>query len=269
MSARLSSLTEPTPGLGLEIVRALCRSGTPYEILLAARNFPKGEAAVETLKQEFPSGPSSVSAVQLDISDDDSITNAYQTISAKYDRLDVLINNAGMQLAADDTTRTRKAWNMTLDVNVTGTHIVTETFVPLLLEAASPRIIFITSGTSSLVETMESNHFINKSPPAGWPKDLNPSLVPYRASKTALNMVVREWTKILREDGVKVFAVSPGFLATGLAGGVFGMMGAAHPSVGGELVKDVVDGKRDSDQGMVVKTNGVQPWYWRQCSYTA
>ncbi|KAL4987366.1 NAD(P)-binding protein [Aspergillus falconensis] len=227
---------------------------------MAARSLSKGEAAIEALKQEFPASPSSVSTFQLDISDDDSIINAYQAISAKYDRLDVLINNAGMQLAADDTMDHREAWNMTYDVNVAGTHVFTETFVPLLLRSTSPRLIFITSGTSSLTETMEPNHFINKPPPAGWPKDLNLSLLPYRASKTALNMVFGDWSKVLREDGVKVFAVSPGFLATGLAGGVFGKMGAAHPSVGGELVKDVVDGKRDNDEGKIIKADGVQPW---------
>jgi NAD(P)-dependent dehydrogenase (short-subunit alcohol dehydrogenase family) len=154
----------------------------------------------------------------------------------------------------------RKAWNVTYDVNVTGTHIVSETFVPLLLRSASPRLLFITSGTSSLVETTEPNHFFNKSPPSGWPKDQNMSLLAYRASKTALNMVVRDWRRVLNEDGVKVFAVSPGLLATGLAGGVFSEMGAAHPSVGADLVKDIVEGKRDKDEGKIVKVDGVQPW---------
>ncbi|KAG2421747.1 hypothetical protein HFD88_005723 [Aspergillus terreus] len=259
-ASKIVLVTGANTGLGLEIVKALCRSNTPYEILLAARSLSKGEAAVKSLKQEFPASSSSISALQLDISDDESITNAYRAISAKCDRLDVLINNAGIQLAAEDTTSRRNAWNKTLDVNVTSAHVVTETFAPLLLRSASPRLIFVTSGTSSLTETMEPNHFINKPPSAGWPKDLNMSLLPYRASKTALNMLVREWSKILREDRVKVFAVSPGFLATGLAGGVFGKMGAAHPSVGGKLVRDVVEGKRDVDEGKVVKTDGVQPW---------
>ncbi|GFF70357.1 (+)-neomenthol dehydrogenase [Aspergillus udagawae] len=253
-------VTGANTGLGLEIVRALCGSNDPYEILLASRSLSKGEAAVEALKQEFPASPSSVSAFQLDISDDDSIINAYQAISSKYDRLDVLINNAGIQLPSGDTMGRRKAWNVTYDMNVTGTHIVSETFVPLLLRSASPRLLFITSGTSSLVETTEPNHFFNKSPPAGWPKDQNMSLLAYRASKTALNMVVRDWRRVLNEDGVKVFAVSPGLLATGLAGGAFSKMGAAHPSVGAELVKDVVEGKRDEDEGKIVKRDGVQPW---------
>jgi NAD(P)-dependent dehydrogenase (short-subunit alcohol dehydrogenase family) len=46
---------------------------------------------------------------------------------------------------------------------------------------------------------------------------MNP-VTSYRSSKTGLNMLMREWAKILKNDGVKVFAISPGFLATGLAG---------------------------------------------------
>ena len=46
---------------------------------------------------------------------------------------------------------------------------------------------------------------------------MNP-VTSYRSTKTGLNMLMREWTKILKNDGVKVWAISPGFLATGLAG---------------------------------------------------
>ena len=94
-ASKIVLVTGANTGLGLEIVRALCRSNTPYEILLASRSLSKGEAAVETVKNEIPASSSTVSAVQLDVSDEESITNAYRTISTKYDRLDALINNAG------------------------------------------------------------------------------------------------------------------------------------------------------------------------------
>ena len=92
----------------------------------------------------------------------------------------------------------------------------------LLLKSSDPRLIFMTSGTSTLTETESSANDIlkriNASPPKGWPKDtgMNPATA-YRSSKTGLNMLMREWTRILRNDGVKIWCVSPGFLATGLA----------------------------------------------------
>lgn len=126
----------------------------------------------------------------------------------------------------------RAAWNESWNTNVAGTQVATELFMPLLLQSANPPLMFITSGTSTMAETerTDSEVFrrINAPPAAGWPKEarINP-IAAYRSAKAGLNMMMREWTRLLRNDGVKVWAVSPGFLATGLAG------------IGGEKLKQV------------------------------
>ena len=155
----------------------------------------------------------------------------------------------------------RDMWNKSWNVNVTGTHIVTETFAPLLLKSSQPRLVFITSGTSTLTEHNNMAMPINRAPPKGWPKQAF-NVTAYRAAKTGMNMMVREWDRILREDGVKVFAVSPGMLATGLGGNPEAMkkMGAIDPNIGAEIVRDVVEGRRDDDVGKVVRKDNVQPW---------
>jgi NAD(P)-dependent dehydrogenase (short-subunit alcohol dehydrogenase family) len=84
-------------------------------------------------------------------------------------------------------------------------------------------LIFITSGTSALsfTERLDTAALqkINASPAPGWPKpkEINP-IDAYRSSKVGLNMMMREWHRILLNDSVKVWAVSPGFLTTGLGG---------------------------------------------------
>lgn len=72
----------------------------------------------------------------------------------------------------------------------------------------------------------------------------------------------REWHRNLKEDGVKVFCVSPGYLATGLGGSVEQnkQFGAVDPAAAGEFIRDVVEGKRDSDAGKVIMRDSVQPW---------
>jgi len=137
--------------------------------------------------------------------------------------------------------------------------------MPLLLASPTPRLLFITSGLSSL--TTASSGFTSKAlagpPPAGWPKPFTPSQVAYRSSKTALNMMMLDWVRMLEPDGVKVFAISPGFLATNLGGMGSEMMkkfGAGEPSVGGGFIRDVVHGVRDGDKGKVINKDGVQPW---------
>ena len=117
----------------------------------------------------------------------------------------------------------REAWNKAWNINVSGTQVLTTMFMRLLVKSNNPRLIFITSGTSSLIETDKFDtpalQRINASPAAGWPKpdQVNP-ITSYRSSKTGLNMMMREWARILKEDGVKVWCISPGFLATGLQG---------------------------------------------------
>lgn len=71
---------------------------------------------------------------------------------------------------------------------------MTTTFMPLLLKSSTPRLMFITSGTSSLAETerFDNKAFqaINASPEAGWPKPPIPNpVMMYRSAKAGLNMV--------------------------------------------------------------------------------
>src|ERR1700731_3012520 len=116
----------------------------------------------------------------------------------------------------------RQMWNQSWNVNTVGTQIMTSVFMPLLLQSSNPRLLFITSGTSTLDGTENLALAVNKYPPKGWPKnnfDGNSySVAAYRSSKTGMNMMMREWYRMLKEDGVKVWCVSPGFLATGLGG---------------------------------------------------
>lgn len=75
-------------------------------------------------------------------------------------------------------------------------------------------------------------------------------------------MLMREWHRLLKPDGVKVFAISPGFLATGLGAATERLkkMGAGDPSVAGPFIKSVVEGERDADVGKVLSRNGIQGW---------
>ena len=71
-----------------------------------------------------------------------------------------------------------------------------------------------------------------------------------------------EWSRFLQEDGVKVWCISPGYLATGLGGSQEAnqSQGAGDPATAGQFVKTVLEGERDGDVGKVILRNGVQPW---------
>lgn len=224
--AKVVFITGANTGLGLEIVKSLCRSSNHYHILLGCRTHSKGETAIQEIQKQYPSTSSSLSLLEVDLSSDDSIEKAVHSISTQYGRIDVLLNNAGASFdrsVQQNAMTIREAWNASWDVNVSGTHVLTTLAVPLLLKSSDPRLVFMTSGASSLTESESSASDmlkrLNTSPAQGWPKEtLMPIGSSYRSSKAGLNMLMREWAKILRNDGVKVWCISPGFLATGLGG---------------------------------------------------
>jgi hypothetical protein len=76
-------------------------------------------------------------------------------------------------------------------------------------------------------------------------------------------MLMLTWHWLLKENGVKTWAISPGFLATRLGGDQekLKQLGAGEPWLGGDLIKRVIEGERDADVGKVVAQNGkVQEW---------
>lgn len=84
----------------------------------------------------------------------------------------------------------------------------------------------------------------------------------YRASKAALNMVTVQQSKILGKEGIKVWAVNPGFRATNLSGDarIAKERGAKDPEGGAGVVVDVAEGRRDGEVGRLVDEDGVLPW---------
>jgi NAD(P)-dependent dehydrogenase (short-subunit alcohol dehydrogenase family) len=141
---------------------------------------------------------------------------------------------------------------------------VTATFAPILIKSSNPRLLFITSGLSTLEGASKGllpNVAANG--PAGWPKKGLLTGIAYRASKAGLNMVMLIWNSLLKEDGVKTWCISPGFVNTGLGGmpDKVKKERAGDPATSGDFIKRVLEGERDEDVGKVVHVGGgVQAW---------
>ncbi|RYP50024.1 hypothetical protein DL768_004379 [Monosporascus sp. mg162] len=253
----IAFITGGNTGIGYETVKALLDSDRPYVVLMGSRSLGKAKSAIESLKKEVPQTSSSVEAVQIDVASDESIAKAFETTNTQ-------AGGAYEYEVREGTLTTREAWNKTFDVNVTGAYLVTTSFMPLLLKSTDSRLLFVTSGLSSLTRTSEKFYPIPNPPPAGWPKHIPLDTTCYRSTKTALNMLMLNLQFLLTNDSVKTWCVSPGFLATGLAGTSpeeLKKRGAGDASIGGRFIKDVVEGQRDSDVGKVVFNDGtVQPW---------
>jgi len=154
----------------------------------------------------------------------------------------------------------RESFTKSYDVNVAGTQVLTWTFLPLLLKSTEPRLIFV-AGLANITKASE-NYFPTPPQPAGWPKKIDFETIGYRCSKIALNMMMVDWNHKLKADGVKVFSVGPGMCATDL-GNIREKaveMGAGPASIGGQILRSVVEGERDADVGKIVVKDGISVW---------
>lgn len=166
-------VTGANTGLGKAIVQSLLQSEREYYIFLASRTLFKGEQGLTSLDGYASKSKSKVKVVQLDITDDDSIASCFKAIAAEIVVLDVLVNNAGGGFDRDylqGTMTRREAMDRTFSLNATSTHLVTEAFMPLIVKSKDAKMIWITSGTSSITEATQGAPHSAIRPAAGWPK---------------------------------------------------------------------------------------------------
>ncbi|KAL3481456.1 hypothetical protein BJX99DRAFT_219050 [Aspergillus californicus] len=264
--SKIVLVTGANTGIGFHIVRALYSADKPYTIILGARSLSNAENAINTIKAEFPASKNTITPLLIDLESDSSIESASNALTTQFTHLDALINNAGAQFDAEavkGNLTQREMWNKSWNVNTTGTHILTTTLTPLLLKSTDPRLVFVTSGGSTLAGSVSRTIGLDNPPAAGWPKvGFGIGVPAYRSAKTGMNMMMREWARMLENDGVKVWAVSPGLLATGLGGDpeLLKKIGAGDPVVVGPLFRGVLEGERDGEVGRVVSRAGVQDW---------
>ncbi|KAF7856362.1 hypothetical protein EAF04_009890 [Stromatinia cepivora] len=265
MSSRtIVLITGANSGIGYEAVKAFLQSTKPYHILFGARSLEKAQIAVDDLKKEVPESKNTIETLEIDLVSDESIEKAFERIKEKHGRVDSLVNNAGatFDIAYINGKETlRECFNNAYNVNVAGTHVLTATFIPLLIKSQDPRLVFVTG--LSAINQASKQYFPTPPQPAGWPKKIEFETIGYRCSKTALNMLMLDWNHKLKADGVKVWAVGPGMCATNLGG--LGpefayKMGCEHPSRGGLIIRSVVEGERDEDVGKIVGKDGIVDW---------
>ena len=170
---------------------------------MGSRNLENGLEAVQKLKSQ---GLTNVTAIQLDVTDDDSVKIARSEIGKETDVLDVLINNAGISGGGTNTALNAEPDRFTavLDTNVVGVLRVTNAFIDLLKNSDEPRIVNVSSSVGSL--TLQSD-------PDWFAYDYAKYAI-YGASKAALNMYTVHLAYELRNTPFKVNAVCPGYTKT-------------------------------------------------------
>ncbi|MCJ1449268.1 MAG: hypothetical protein MMC23_009788 [Stictis urceolatum] len=255
MSPRIVLITGANSGIGLATAKVLTLVSTDYHVIMTARSLSKAENAKSEIESENPSGISRISTLQLDVTDEVSIGHARELVERQFGHLDALINNAAVA-SSDPDVYTR--FKMIMDTNVVGPAVVADAFRPLLLKSSNPYSIFVSSGAGSFARTVERYEGTRDKPPE--PQNGGA----YHVSKAALNMIALREHIGFAEKGLKVFAMSPGFVVSNLRGtseelrSGWGKAGPA--SVSGETILSILEGERDQDVGKLISKEGIYGW---------
>lgn len=100
MATKVILVTGATNGIGYETVKCFLQSSKPYHVFLGSRSLQKGKDTIQKIRAECPGTTNTVELLQIDLNSDESIEKAFEVVKNGQGRLDVLINNAGKQVAS-------------------------------------------------------------------------------------------------------------------------------------------------------------------------
>lgn len=194
---QVALITGANKGLGLEIARQLGQQG--LTVVLGARQ-GKAAAPAAALRAEGLDAHE----LELDVTSTQDIATLPTFFETQFGRLDVLVNNAGVQLD-DGPEVSPDILRQTYETNVVGPYAITQALLPLLRQAPAGRIV----NQSSILGSLTA---ISQGQGGSW------ATPGYTSSKAALNMLTVVLAQHLAGTPIKVNAAHPGWVKTDLGG---------------------------------------------------
>ena len=184
LEGRVAVVTGGAGGIGMAVARRMIDSGARVAI------WDRAGAALEAAPAELPD----VAAFAVDVTDEATVDNATAATVARFGRVDILVNAAGITAPKALIVETEAAsWRRIVDINLTGTFLVCRAVAKLMVAANYGRIV-------------------NLGSVAG--KEGNPYSAAYSASKAGVHSFTKSLAKELAQTGVRVNCVAPAIIAT-------------------------------------------------------
>jgi len=140
LTGKIAIVTGANSGVGYATAQALARKGA--RVILACRNMDKGEAAVRQIAHEYPKAKAEL--IHLDLSDLASVRRFTQNYTSCYDRLDMLINNAGIMRTPFG--KTADGFELQFGTNHLGHFALTGLLLGHIIRTPQARIVTVSSG---------------------------------------------------------------------------------------------------------------------------
>lgn len=236
LGKRTIIVTGGNKGIGYAIVEKLLNQNSNFEVIMAIRSFERGEEALKNLSKSIPDAEKRVKVEQLDISSPQSIDKFISIISNRAEKIDALINNAGMAYKGDqfdiDVVKN------TFQTNFYGTVSLTEKILPFITSEGKIITVGSSAGKFHILKSnklreafdksnlsreelfslandfhkaVEDNTFAEK----GFPKQS------YAMSKLCINLytmkILPQMEEVKTKD-IQIYACCPGWCRTDMAG---------------------------------------------------
>ena len=197
LEGRVAVVTGGSRGLGLEIAHGLGEAGAT--LIVTARR----QAWLEPAQDELRAAGITADALACDVADQRQVEGLAQAVLERHQRVDILVNAAGISWGAAALDMAVDRWRSVLDVNATGTFLCCQAFGRGMIDRGEGRIVNVASVAGLIGQDPEMMDAIG-----------------YTASKGAVVAMTRDLAVKWARHGVTVNAVAPGFFPTRMTQGL-------------------------------------------------
>jgi dihydroanticapsin dehydrogenase len=194
LTDRVALVTGAGHGIGRACARRLGQEGARVAVADM-----RADAAAETVEQLTGEGIEAA-AFTCDVSDPDQVAATVELVAARFGRIDILHNNAGVLIPGTALTQTLEDWDRHYAVNVRGILLVSRAVIPWMQR----------QGGGAIVNTASISGMIGE-----------PNLAAYNSSKGAVINLTRQLAVEYARDGIRVNCICPGWIDTGFNDPIF------------------------------------------------
>jgi NAD(P)-dependent dehydrogenase (short-subunit alcohol dehydrogenase family) len=187
LAGKVALITGASRGLGKAMALALSADGA--QLVLVARDAAK----LNSVKEEIESAGGKAGVFTADVTDESGVRELEKKVSGQFDKVQILINNAGINIRKNLTEFSLEEWRSVLDTNLTSVFLMCRSFVPHMQGSGYGRVINMTSIMSHISL---------------------PGRTAYSSSKAALLGLNRALALELAPEGITVNGISPGPIGT-------------------------------------------------------
>lgn len=203
---KITLISGASRGIGRAVAMRLAREG--HFVVVLARNAEE----IGELEHEIDEAGGKALAIACDVTDEKQVNSAVEQVIRDFQRIDCLVNNAGIGIFKNAEEFALDEWERVMDVNVKGTFLLTRAVLPHLKKARAGHIVGIASDVSK--RTFASGSL-------------------YTASKYAQHAFFESLRREVRSLGIKVSVIYPGLVDTYFHGDAQGELKQAqylHPN---------------------------------------